>query len=342
MRAVLLPGDRKVVVTERPDPTPGHGEVLIASRASAICRSDMGLYSGDHAVVGGAIAPGTVVPGHEPAGVVVEVGPGVTSLRPGDRVAGYLAIGCGLCEQCHAGYRMLCSQWKCVGFDVDGGDADLIVLPEANALRLPNEVSFVAGALMTDMVGSQYATQSRLGVRGGQRLAVVGLGPMGLAAVLVGRALGAEVIAVDPIEARRQTALELGAAHAIGSDGALDAIRDLSSGRGVEVAVDCSGNPHGQNLALDAAALRGSVALVGESSATQINPSDQLIRKLLTVVGGWYFPLGDWEAITRLVVDQQLPVERLVSHRFDLDDAAEAFRAFDQRETEKAVFVWDE
>lgn len=342
MKVVLLPGDREVRVEDRPDPKPGFGEVLIVSRASAICRSDMGLYSGDHAVVGGAIAPGTVVPGHEPAGVVVEVGEGVTSVRPGDRVAGYLAIGCGHCEQCHAGYRMLCSRWKCVGFDVDGGDAEMIVLPEANALTLPDDVSYVAGALMTDMVGSQYATQSRLGVRGGQHLTVVGLGPMGLAAVLVGRALGAEVIAVDPIEARRETARELGAAHVLGSEGALDAIRDLSSGRGVEVAVDCSGNPHGQNLALDAAAVRGAVALVGESSSTTINPSDQFIRKLLTVVGGWYFPLGDWPAISRLVVDQQLPVEKLVSHRFDMADAAEAFRAFDQRETEKAVFVWDD
>lgn len=342
MKAVLLPGDREVRVDDRPDPKPGFGEVLIVSRASAICRSDMGLYSGDHAVVGGAIAPGTVVPGHEPAGVVAEVGEGVTSVRPGDRVAGYLAIGCGHCEQCHAGYRMLCPRWKCVGFDIDGGDAEMIVLPEANALPLPDDVSYVAGALMTDMVGSQYATQSRLGVRGGQHLTVVGLGPMGLAAVLVGRALGAEVIAVDPIEARREAARDLGAAHVLGSNGALDAIRDLSSGHGVEVAVDCSGNAHGQNLALDAAAAHGAVAFVGESSRTTINPSDQFIRKLLTVVGGWYFPLGDWAAITRLVVDQQLPVEKLVSHRFDLADAAEAFRAFDQRETEKAVFVWDD
>ena len=105
-------------------------------------------------------------------------------------------------------------------------------------------------------------------------------------------------------------------------------------------AIDCSGSPAGQNLCLNAAAKLGSVAFVGESRATEINPSDQIIRKLLTAVGGWYFPLGEWAEIVRLVTEQNLPVEQLVTHRFPLSEAAEAFRAFDQRETEKAVFTW--
>jgi propanol-preferring alcohol dehydrogenase len=82
------------------------------------------------------------------------------------------------------------------------------------------------------------------------------------------------------------------------------------------------------------------VAFVGESRATQINPSDQILRKLLTVVGGWYFPIGDWEEIVRLVIEKDIPVEKLISHDFTIDQAEEAFRAFDQRETEKAVFIW--
>ncbi|MBV9515324.1 MAG: hypothetical protein JO280_14985 [Mycobacteriaceae bacterium] len=84
------------------------------------------------------------------------------------------------------------------------------------------------------------------------------------------------------------------------------------------------------------------MAFVGESRATQINPSDQIIRKLLTVVGGWYFPRYEWNEIARLVVDTAMPIEQLVTHTFDLEDAATAFAAFDRRETEKAVFVWDD
>src|SRR4051794_30718177 len=111
MRAVLLPGDRRVDVVDRPDPRPGHGEVLIRTRASALCRSDMSLYYGNPIVGGESAGKGLVVPGHEPAGDVIELGPGVDSIAVGDRVAVYLAIGCGHCEHCLAGYRMLCAQW---------------------------------------------------------------------------------------------------------------------------------------------------------------------------------------------------------------------------------------
>ena len=83
------------------------------------------------------------------------------------------------------------------------------------------------------------------------------------------------------------------------------------------------------------------MAFIGESRQTEINPSDQLIRKLLTVIGAWYFPIWEWPDITRFVVDHQISVEKLITHRFPLDDAANAFRMFDERLTEKAVFVWE-
>jgi propanol-preferring alcohol dehydrogenase len=342
MQAVLLPGDRQVEVVDREQPKPGPGEVLVRTRASAICRSDMSLYIGKETVVGGeAAGQGMVVPGHEPAGEIVELGAGVEGLQVGDRIAAHLAISCGRCEQCRRGFLMLCPVWKCLGFDVDGGDAEYFVLPAGNALKLPDEVSFVTGALLTDMVGTQYHTQKHLEVRGGSTLAVFGLGPMGAAAVMVGNAFGADVVAVDLLEERLELATSLGAALAISSkdQDAVAAIREFTKGRGVDVAIDCSGAPPAQNAALDVARKQGAVAFVGESRATQINPSDQIIRKLLTVVGGWYFPVWEFGDIARFVTRHELPVERLVTHRYPLADAAEAFRAFDHRETEKAVFI---
>jgi len=344
MRAVQLPGDRKVEVVDRDTPQPGPGEVLVRTRASAICRSDMGLYIGNSTIVGGEDAgTGQIVPGHEPAGEVAAVGAGVQGVAVGDRVAGYLPIGCGHCEHCTAGYLMLCAQWKCVGFDVDGGDADYHLLPARNCLPLPDEVSFTAGALMTDMVGSQHHTQKVLGVRGGKTVAVFGLGPMGAAAVMVAKAFGARVVAVDILPERLELARELGAEAVVNSkeQDPVQAIRSTFSGRGVDVAIDCSGAPAAQNAALDIAAKRGAVAFVGESRSTEINPSDQIIRKLLTVTGGWYFPLYEWAEISRLVVENALPVEKLVSHRFSIEDAEKAFGMFDRRETEKAVFTWE-
>jgi propanol-preferring alcohol dehydrogenase len=342
MKAVILSGNREVRVEERATPKPGPGEVLVRTRASAICRSDMSLYVGNPIVGGERAGTGSVIPGHEAAGVVADVGPGVTGLAPGDRVAAYLALGCGRCEHCRTGYLMLCPQWSCFGFDVDGGDADYFVLPERNLLNLPDNVSYVAGALLTDMLGSQYHVQKTLGVRGGKSVAVIGLGPMGAAAVVIAKAFGAQVFAVDLLPARLSMATGLGADVALdpGSTDVVAAVRDATGGRGVDVAIDCSGSPAGQNTALDVAAKRGAVSFVGESRATEINPSDQIIRKLLTVVGGWYFPIGDWDEIVRLVVKNDLPVEAIVSHRYPITAAEEAFRAFDQRETEKAVFTW--
>ena len=343
MRAVLLPGDRRVEVVDRPDPRPGHGEVLIRTRASALCRSDMSLYYGNPIVGGEGAGKGLVVPGHEPAGDVVEFGPGVDSIAIGDRVTVYLAIGCGHCEHCLAGYRMLCAKWRCLGFDVDGGDADYLVVPAVNCLRLPEGLSYEAGALLTDMVGTQYHTQKVLDVSGTTTLAVFGLGPMGAAGVLVGKGRGARVIAVDVLEDRLALARSLGADETVNSaDGeVVAALLELTHGRGVDAAVDCSGAPAAQNAALDAACRRGAVAFVGESRETTINPSDQIIRKLLRVVGGWYFPLWEYPEIARFVVERDVPVDRLITHRFNIEEAETAFAMFDRRETEKAVFVWE-
>ena len=345
MKAVLFPGDRQVQIVDRPTPTIGYGQVLIKSRASAICRSDMGLYSGAYTVVGGdGAGKGQIIPGHESAGEIVQVGPGVDHLKIGDRVAVHLAFGCGHCSHCLSGFTMLCSSWKCLGFDVDGGNADYVALPAANALLLPDEISFAGGAVMTDMIGSQYYLQQKLHVAGNKRVAVIGLGPMGAAATLIASGLGAEVIAIDIIEERLKFSKTLGATHALDSrDANIKArIQEITKGAGVEVAIDCSGSPIGQNLALDIAGKHGAVAFVGESSKTEINPSDQIIRKLLTVVGGWYFPLSAWSEICDFVVSRKLNVEGLISHRFTLDQAAEAFDKFDKRETEKAIFIWND
>ena len=140
------------------------GRAARVTRASAICRSDISLYDGRPIVGGDVAGTGLVVPGHEPAGDVVELGEGVHGIALGDRVAVYLAIGCGICRYCLSGYRMLCPQWKCLGFDIDGGDADYLVVPAVNLLKLPTTVSYEAGALLTDMIGTQYHTQKRLAV----------------------------------------------------------------------------------------------------------------------------------------------------------------------------------
>lgn len=342
MKAVLLPGNGSAEVVDRAVPKPGPHEVLVRTRASAICASDLSLYRGSALVGGESAGKGNVIPGHEPAGDVVEVGSAVRGVRPGDRVAVHLSIGCMRCEFCRAGYIQQCDEWKCLGFDLDGGDAEYLLAPDVNCLSLPAELSYEAGALIVDNFGTQYHTQKRLDVSGTQSVAIIGIGPMGASGVLIAKARGARVIAVDVLDHRLALAEQLGADHVVSSaDGAgLEEIRRLTSGRGVDVAIDCSGKTAGETLALDAATKLGKVAFVGESPTLTIQPSEQLIRKELDVLGAWVWPIYEFDEIVRFLLGHEVAIESTVSDRYDLADAADAFDRFERRLTEKVMFVW--
>ncbi|WP_311081304.1 zinc-binding dehydrogenase [Paenibacillus polymyxa] len=345
MKAVVFPGNKVVEIREVEKPTPGYGEVLIQMKAAAICRSDMSLYYGNgQAVVGDkSVDKGDIYPGHEPAGQIVEVGQGVGSFKPGDRVAVYLALGCGQCEHCKSGYKMFCKEFKCIGFDEHGGDADYLCVPAENCMRIPDEMSYVSAAVSTDAVGTLYHAQKRLNVSARDTVVVYGLGPMGAAGVMIASALGAKVIAVDVIEERLEMARELGAVYTINSmnEDPVEEIQAITHGLGATVAIDCSGNAKAENNAIDCVGPHGRVAFVGENRQLTINPSDQMIRKQIVLMGSWYFPIFEYDEISRFIVNHNLPVEKLVTHRFPLTEAAEAFKLFDERKTEKAVFVWE-
>ncbi|MEZ5666101.1 MAG: alcohol dehydrogenase catalytic domain-containing protein [Alphaproteobacteria bacterium] len=339
MKAVFLPGDRRVEVRSVPDPAPGVNDVLVAVKASCICRSDLSLYYGN-AVVGGAAA-GKCVTGHEPAGIIEAVGKGVTQFKVGDRVAVYLALGCGACAWCRAGNMHLCGRWKCLGFTADGGNAEYLVVPERNCLRVPETMSFVSAAISTDAFGTLFSACRKLGASGGGTIGIWGLGPMGSAGVLAAKARGARVIALDPIAERRSFAIGLGADAAVDPTvpQALEELTELTGGAGLAAAIDCSGNEAAQNMALDATMPFGKVAFIGEAARTTIRPSEQLLRKQLTLFGSWYFSTHEYDDILRTIQEKDIDLAVLATHRFALDDAEIAFRKFDNRETEKAVFT---
>ena len=339
MKAVFLPGNKRVEIRAVEVPTPGPGEVLVAVKASCICRSDLSLYYGN-AVVGGDAA-GACVTGHEPAGQVTAIGAGVSHTKVGDRVAVYLGIGCGVCEFCRQGNYFLCAQWTCIGFTANGGNAEYIVVPERNCLKIPDWMSYVAAAISTDAFGTLYSACRKLGISGASVLGIWGLGPMGTAGVLAAKALGARVVAFDPLAERREFALGLGADLALDptAPGVHDRLNAFADGSGLTAAIDCSGNTAAHNMALDAVRPLGKVAFIGESRESTIKPSDQLIRKQITLIGSWYFNAFEYDEILRLLKSAKVDLERLATHRFSLDEAEAAFRLFDERKTEKAVFV---
>lgn len=332
----------KVEVHEVPIPEIKENEVLIKMKASALCRSDLARYHGGKMFEDED--PNLIItPGHEPCGIVEAIGSNVTKVKLGDRVALYLGLGCGECEYCLHGDVNMCDHFGCIGFAVDGAHADYMVIPEYNCLPMADEMDYITGALATDVGGTLYTACKRLGVNGQKTVAIFGLGPMGSGGILIAKGYGAIVIAIDVDEKRLELAKELGADFTINSskEDASIAVKRITHGKGADVAIDCSGNERAQNAALDCVKKQGSVGFIGESEKCTFNISTQILRKLTQILGCWYFNRGDWHEITQFIIDKKIPLHKIASHTYPIDDADEAFRLFDQKETQKVVFVWD-
>jgi D-arabinose 1-dehydrogenase-like Zn-dependent alcohol dehydrogenase len=241
MKAVLFPGDREVVHTEFPDPKPGINQVVVRMKASGLCGSELhGLYQPSKEVKRASPFQ-DVIPGHEPCGVVEQVGPGVVSVKPGDRVSVYHIGGCGHCKYCRAGWMINCANEKhTYGWNANGGHADLLLADERNCVRLPDELSFADGAHCACGGGTAYQSLLRLNVSGRDRFAVFGLGPVGLGAVALAKAMGATVYAVEVTPERLELGKKMGADVVINpqEQDPVAAIRDLTEGEGAEATAD--------------------------------------------------------------------------------------------------------
>ena len=347
MRGVVFLGNRKLELREFPDPAPGPGEVVLEIKASGMCGSDLKFYraaGNEAAALGLGGTGGPVIAGHEPCGVIAAVGPGVTmtEARVGQRVMNHHYKGCGQCKHCRQGWSQLCPKGIVVfGVTGDGAHARYMRVPARTNVPLPEELSFEEGAAVSCGTGTAYGALKRLDVSGRDTLAVFGQGPVGLSATMLGAAMGARVIAVDIGPERLALAKEFGAESVINSKDTdpVAAIKQLTRGEGAETAMDCTGIPEARLAAVHSAATWGRVAFVGEGNTTTFDISADLIRKQLTLVASWTFSaLGQWEC-ARFIAERRIPLTRLLTHRFKLEQADEAYRLFDTQTTGKGVFV---
>ncbi len=344
MRGVLLPGDRRVETRDFPVPTPGPGQVLVRVGASGICGSDIRSIYREHVGVGAEAYQG-VIAGHEPAGEIVEIGPATRVRRVGERVVVYHISGCGLCAECRRGYVIGCSSplRAAYGWQRDGGHAAYLLADEVSCLPLPDELSFLDGACVACGFGTAYEALLRTRVNGSDRLFIAGLGPVGLAVAMLARGLGVARIAGADIEPeRRRLAVELELVdEAI--DGASDAhVRALefTDGDGFEVSIDCSGAGPGRLLALEVLRDWGRCAFVGEGGRVDIEVSRLLIHRQITLHGSWVTSIGHMQQLLDRLVRWRLRPERVVTHRFPLGQAAEAYSVADSGRAGKVAIVF--
>lgn len=345
MRGVVLPGNRTVEVREFPVPEPGHGQVLLAMKASAICGSDLRAIYREHLGKGPEAYQG-VIAGHEPAGQVVRVGPGCRRLREGDRVAVYHIAGCGVCEECRHGYFINCfsPQRAAYGWQRDGGHADYLLAEENTCIPLPDTLTDVDGALVSCGFGTAYEALTRIGLSGADCLFITGLGPVGLGAAMLGRALGAHtILGCDVVPERVALARRLGLVdHAFPVDGdTLARVMEATGGRGCEGTIDCSGAASGRLLALQATRTWGRCVFVGEGGTFTCEVSPLLIHKQVTIFGSWVTSVRRMEELVERLARWNLHPERIVTHRFPLSEAAQAYQVADEGRAGKVCLVFD-
>jgi threonine dehydrogenase-like Zn-dependent dehydrogenase len=345
LRGVVLPGDSIVEPVVRDVPEPGHGQVLLAMKASSICGSDIRAIYREHLGHGPEAYQG-VIAGHEPCGQVVAVGPGCRRLAEGDRVVVYHISGCGVCEQCRSGYLIGCTSpaRAAYGWQRDGGHAEYLLAEESTCLAMPDSLTYVDGALVSCGFGTAYEALLRLRVSGLDTLLVTGLGPVGLAAAMLARSMGAgPIVGTDVSPERRRLAVDMGLADEAldaGDETLVDALDELSAGRGFTATLDASGHPSARHLALSSTATWGRCAFVGEGGDVGFDVSPLLIHKQVTLHGSWVTSVGHMDDLLRHLDRWHVHPEEIVTDRFSLDDAGAAYRLADRGTSGKVVITF--
>ena len=351
MRAVFLPGGRQVEIRTVDVPEPGPGEVLVALRAAGLCGSDLHMHyrpppEKRRGPIFGLATDPDIAPGHEAAGVVVKVGASVTAFKPGSRVAVHHIGGCGDCVDCRRGFDMKCQhKWGIYGLDRPGALQDYMVVRSRDCVEVPANIDFDEAAYYTCGAGTGYMALRRASFGLGDSVAVVGLGPVGMAAAYFALRSGARVVALDTVGSRRAFARNIGLSYVFDpiDDAALEQVRAATGGRGATVVVEASGSAAGRLVALGAAAIGGRVVLVGFGDADNtVDLQATVIQKQLDVFGAWMFPLPDLQEMLFDISLRGISIKPLITGNYNIDDAAEAWRGFDQGGPGKTVVTWDD
>ncbi len=278
--AVLRSFDRPLELADVPEPLAGPGEVVLRVKAAGLCGTDLKIWKG---LLGTSLP---LIPGHEVAGIVTRAAPGVGAPAVGEHVACYLYRPCGRCAPCRAGQETLCPTSTRLGFERDGGFAELVRVRAEEALPISKEVSFAAAAVTMDAVVTAWRAIKRRGkVESGQTVAIVGAGGVGLSAIGIARHLGARIAAVDLQEARLALARRQGAELATLSEAAERAVVEWSGG-GVDASFEMSGSPQAFALATRLVHPGGRLVTVGYVPGTDYGAeSARLVLGELTIVG---------------------------------------------------------
>ena len=343
MKAVVFLGDRQLELVDYPDPVPGPDEVIVEIKASGMCGSDLHYYRAP-------LRPRSelVIAGHEPCGVVAQIGSVVPAAqaRVGDRVIVHHYDGCRVCHSCRSGWTQICStdqKRTFGGLNADGAHARFMKVPAHTLIRMPDNLSFKAGAAAACGTGTAFGAIKRMGLTGDETIAIFGQGPVGLSGTLFAKAMGARVIAVDVVDERLAMAKQFGADVVINAlnDDPVSAIRAVTRhGEGADKSMECSSNPDARRQSVEALRRWGTACLVGVFGKIEFDVG-QAIQQMKTIMSSVTFSKNLLDDCAQYIAERGLQVEPLFTNEFRLEQAKEAYDLFDTQKIGKGVFVFD-
>jgi|TARA_B110000259_G_scaffold182761_1_gene226894 (R,R)-butanediol dehydrogenase/meso-butanediol dehydrogenase/diacetyl reductase len=325
MHSVHYLGDRLLVVAQGDSLPPRPGEVRIDVAYTGICGTDLTVFNGkmDARVTMPAVL------GHEMSGRVAELGEGVTGWAAGDAVTVLPLDWCGQCPACIAGHHHLCHRLKFLGIDADGSMQNSWTVPATALVALPPDLDLRHGAMVEPLAVAVHDV-ARAQVSAGDRVLVVGGGPVGLLIAMVSRVQGAEVRISEPDPTRRSIARELGfetidpAQEDLG-----ELVASWTEQAGVDIAFEVSGSSPGLSAAVAALKVRGRLALVGVHTTPVTVDLFRFFWRELELLGARLYQRGDFDAAVALITSGQVTVAPLLSKVVGLDEAPDAFRSLE-------------
>lgn len=322
-----------------PRPEPGHNDVLIKIRKTAICGTDMHIYNWDEWAARTIPVPMAV--GHEYVGVVEAIGSEVQGIQPGDRVSGEGHLTCGHCRNCRAGRRHLCRNTVGVGVNRQGCFGEYLCIPASNVFKLPDAISDEVASIL-DPLGNAVHTALSFDLVG-EDVLITGAGPIGIMAVAIARHVGARhVVITDVNDYRLDLARQMGATRAINvTQQSLDEVmQELEMQEGFDVGLEMSGNPQAFRDMLRTLHHGGSVALLGIPPGEMAIDWNQVIFKGLTIKGIYGRQMFETWYKMASMLQSGLDVTPVITHRFAANDYLEGFRTMGSGQSGKVILDW--
>lgn len=332
MKAIKFLGNKNLEIIDTAKPIPGKGFAVVKVMASGICRTDIDFFYEK-------AEPTDITGGHEVTGIVDQ--PAVPGMfEKGDRVLLNCHWTCGSCKHCLAGDLIFCTELKALGFEFNGGYAEYVLAPESILRRLPDDISLGAGIIAGDALGTAYHAVKKAGVVKGDRVGVIGVGPVGLMAVASATYFGEEVFAIDVINERLEMAKEMGAAKILNPllTNIEEQVKEDTSGDGLDTIIECTGSSDAINNALKLLKFRGKMIFVGVCTGLNVNAYDLITAREIVIIGSRNYHDSELEEIFGLIRKNPF-IEKIITNRFKIIEASAAFKMAEERKGLKIILT---